>query len=57
MRYAIVETATGRVDNVILWDGEAFFPAPEGYELIAIGDAACGTDWIYANGSFTAPTE
>lgn len=57
MRYAIVETATGRVDNVILWDGEALFAVAEGYELIALGETACGPEWIYVNGIFTPPTE
>jgi hypothetical protein len=57
MKYALIEIATGRVDNVILWDGEAYFPAPEGCELIALGDVICDIDWIYANGTFTAPTE
>jgi len=57
MRYAIVETATGRVDNVILWDGEALFAVAEGCELIALGDTACGPEWIYADGTFTPPTE
>jgi hypothetical protein len=57
MRYAYIETATGRVDNVIIWDGEAFFPVPEGYELVALGNAVCGINWTYLNGLFTAPTE
>lgn len=57
MKYALIEIATGRVDNVIIWDGEAYFLAPEGYELIALGDVICDINWIYANGTFTAPTE
>jgi hypothetical protein len=57
MRYAYIETATGRVENVIIWDGEAYFPVPEGYELIALGDVACGPEWIYINDSFQPPIE
>jgi hypothetical protein len=57
MRYALIETATGRVDNVIIWDGEAYFPVPNGFDLIALGDTVAGPDWTYANGIFTAPTE
>jgi hypothetical protein len=57
MRYALIETATGRVDNVIIWDGEAYFPVPNGFDLIALGDTVAGPDWTYANGTFTAPTE
>lgn len=57
MRYALIEIATGRVDNVILWDGEVYFAVAEGYELIALGDTACGPEWTYSNGVFTPPTE
>jgi len=57
MRYAYIETATGRVENVIIWDGETFFPVPEGYELVPLGDIACGPEWTYLNKSFTQPTE
>lgn len=57
MRYAYIETATGRVENVILWDGEAYLPLPDGYKLVSLGDTACGPEWICANGIFTPPTE
>ena len=57
MNYALIETATGRVANVIVWDGEAYFQMPDGCELIVLGDTACGPEWTYANGIFTPPTE
>ena len=57
MRYAYIETATGQVQNVIIWDGEAFFSVPQGYELIALDDTACGPEWTYSNGVFTPPAE
>ena len=40
MRKKIVETATGRVTNVIVCDED--FKAPAGYELSDAGDAAPG---------------
>ncbi len=57
MRYALVDKTTGIVDAVILWDGEAFYPVAENIELIALRDAVAGPGWMYANGTFTAPTE
>lgn len=57
MRYAIIETATGRVDNVIIWDGEALFAVADGFELIALGNTVCGPEWVYSNGSFQPPIE
>ena len=32
-RYAIIESATGRIVNIVLWDGESAFAPPEGHEL------------------------
>ena len=48
-RYAMVVTATGVVDNVIVYDGVSPFPPPAGVELIeATNDAEPGGTW---NGS------
>jgi hypothetical protein len=57
MRYALVDKATKIVEGVILWDGEAFYSVAENIELIELGDAIAGPGWMYANGTFTAPTE
>ena len=48
-RYALIITATGRVDNVIEYDGSAPFTPPTGQELrVATDDAEPGGTW---NGS------
>ena len=48
-RYAMVVTATGAVDNVIVYDGVSPFTPPTGIELIeATDDAEPGGSW---NGS------
>ena len=48
-RYAMVITATGAVDNVIVYDGVSPFTPPTGIELIeATDDAEPGGTW---NGS------
>ena len=48
-RYALIITATGRVDNVIEYDGSAPFTPPTGQELrVATNDAEPGGSW---NGS------
>lgn len=48
-RYAMVVTATGAVDNVIVYDGVSPFTPPTGVELIeATDDAEPGGTW---NGS------
>ena len=48
-RYAMVVTATGAVDNVIVYDGVSPFTPPTGIELIeATDDAEPGGTW---NGS------
>ena len=48
-RYAMVVTATGAVDNVIVYDGVSPFTPPTGIELIeATNDAEPGGTW---NGS------
>ena len=57
MKYALIDKATGIVEAVILWDGEAFYPIADGLELIALGNGVAGPKWTYANGTFTAPTE
>lgn len=53
-RYALINTATGLVENVIEWDGntEAWQPDP-GYVVIESEAAQMG--WGYLDGVFTAP--
>lgn len=52
-RWALIDSITNIVLNVIVWDGEAQFdPPPETY-LIESDTASVG--WTYENGQFKAP--
>jgi len=53
MNYALINTATGFVENTFVWDGNDDWNAPDGYEAILSGEAGIG--WTYADGEFTAP--
>ncbi len=55
MRYALIDKATGIVKGVILWNGEAFYPIADGFELVALSDTIAGPGWSYINGEFVAP--
>lgn len=53
MRYAIVHDGT--VENVVLWDGEADWTAPEGCDLVALSDdQRVGAGDTYDGEAFTA---
>jgi hypothetical protein len=57
-RYAMVNDATGVVDNVCNWDGElTTWAPPAGYTMVQLGDEHfhVGVFWTYANGVFTEP--
>lgn len=51
--FALVNIATGLVENTVVWDGEGEWSAPEGFEAIQSEEAGIG--WLYAGGAFTAP--
>lgn len=53
MNYALINTATGFVENTFVWDGNDDWSAPDGYEAIQSDEA--GSGWTYANGVFIAP--
>lgn len=55
MRYALINTATGAVENVIELDEDSDWPIPEGHEVVA-SDIA-GPGWTYSAGEFSAPAE
>ena len=59
-RYALIITATGRVDNVIEYDGSAPFTPPSGQELrVATADAESGGSWngsAFVRAPVVAPT-
>lgn len=53
-RYALINTATGLVENVIEWDGNTEAWQPDlGYIVIASEEAQMG--WHYVDGVFVAP--
>jgi hypothetical protein len=53
--WAVIDSATGLVVNVIVWDGnlETWQP-PDGYEMALLTGYA-GIGWSYADGVFTPP--
>lgn len=55
MRYALIETATGIVKNVIVYDPAGNYAVPPGYQVVRSDVADIGM--IYASGTFTAPAK
>ena len=56
MRYAIVDSATKVVQNVIVWDGVTPFTPPAGTTLVNVDGVLCGPGWIQQpDGSFLPP--
>lgn len=37
-KYAVVDSSTNQVSNVIEWDGESAWAPPEGQMLVAVGE-------------------
>lgn len=52
--YIVLNTATNKVENCILWDGETPYVAPDGHQLIE-GSAHIGGYWIEHLNTFTEP--
>ena len=55
--YAVVNSQTNRVDNVIVWDGISEYMPAEGYILVEIPEPnetepTPGVGWFYVNGAF-----
>lgn len=55
MKYAVIRNGT--VENLVVWDGETDWTAPEGTEVVALDDRPAGPGWTYDGTSFTAPPE
>lgn len=53
MRYAIIRN--GVVESVVVWDGETPWTAPEGTEVVAVGDRVANPRSRYDGTSFTPP--
>jgi hypothetical protein len=57
MGYAIIQTSTGIVVNIVAWDGQSAWSPGNGFEVVALGNSGAGIGWTYADGVFTEPTE
>jgi hypothetical protein len=56
MRYAIVDSTTKVVQNVIVWDGVTPFTPPAGTTLVNVDGVLCGPGFIQQlDGSFLPP--
>ena len=49
--WAVVDLATSKVVNVIVWDGERDYDPGEGLTLVLL-DGAGGIGWDYVDGEF-----
>ena len=45
--WAVVDLATSKVVNVIVWDGETAYDPGEGLELVSLEGIAGGIGWDY----------
>ncbi|QWS69687.1 hypothetical protein SEA_WILLIAMSTRONG_20 [Microbacterium phage WilliamStrong] len=52
MRYALVKDNVAC--NVILWDGDEEYEAPEGYEVVPVDDQV-SAGWVLEGHTWTAP--
>lgn len=52
-KYALINAATGQVENVVLWDGLSNWAPDTGYIAIASEEASVG--WSYDGKEFIAP--
>jgi hypothetical protein len=55
MRYAVINTNLGVVENVIELDDDSDWPIPDGCGIVE-SDIA-GPGWAYSAGEFTSPEE
>lgn len=53
--YAVINVATGLVENTAEWDGESEWVQPEGYIVVPANGASIG--WSYVDGKLIAPPE
>ena len=56
--YALIETATSIVTNVIVWDGKTPWRPPDGFIAVAIpSDQGVCIGWSYIDGVFVPPSQ
>ena len=56
IRYAIINTSTNIVENVILWDGVSDWTPPDDHIAVNAEDTIVGPKWTHnSDGTFSAP--
>lgn len=56
IRYAIINTTTNIVENVIFWDGVSDWTPPDDHIAVNAEDTIVGPRWIHnSDGTFSAP--
>ena len=56
LKYAVINTTTNIVENVIVWDGVSDWTPPENHVAVNVEGIIVGPKWTSNNdGSFTAP--
>jgi hypothetical protein len=55
MKYAVINSETNIVENVILWDGVTPWTPPSKCYTVLIGNSGAGIGWSYINKQFVAP--
>jgi hypothetical protein len=54
-KYAVINTSTNLVENIIVWDGETSWEPPPGHISVNVDGLDVGIGWTYNNGSATPP--
>jgi len=54
-RYALIDTKTNVVENIIEWDGGPQWSAPTGFQTLNVDNMHVDIGYTYANNTFTAP--
>lgn len=55
-RYAVVNTYSGMVENVVMWDGQTPYSPGEGFTVIELADdSRVQAGYHYVDGEFIAP--
>jgi hypothetical protein len=58
LRHAIISSASNVVVNVVLWDGQSEWTAPDGHYVVNVeGNTAIDIGYSYKNGVFNPPVE
>lgn len=56
MNYAVINSETNIVENVIVWDGVSPWTSPDGFYLQELINLYAGIGWSFIGGEWIAPT-